>query len=869
MPDVRMPDGTIIRNVPENATREQILAAYNRAHSAGAVNPQRKEAPRPPQNNSAWDGFVAGLAKTVDAPFRWLDSVNPYAQQKQLPTETPAAYQARLAEVNKSNQSRTRNQAMLENNTRTGWQTAGKIAGTIPATLLTKNPWLGGALGGAQASDSDNVSGVANDAFFGALGGKAGQLAGKYVVAPVAAKTIAPAVRKLAQTAGGQKATTALKKLMPQIDVIPAKQAPVDRGLNRVAPDMAQLRANLQDAQRLGLPYSLADASPKTRMLAGSVSRKSADARQLAEDTFGPRALGQAERATEAIDTRLAPITNIEQRSAAIKKNAQDASKPFYDAALSQRAPVDEELQALLKTPAGSDALAEARKIALNEQRSADEIEYLMREAAGESPIAPQDGRFTRAVVGDPAKQQLSRGNVSGRNGPVPKVGPLDLVGWVRSNGGLMDQGNELSHMGLTNAPRRGMDFIGREAQFGPLVNPNGMNLDDAAHNAWEAGYFPHLSERPDTNTFLDALRGTHEGWNRHFLPEDMPEVYNYGAALEQKHLAQQARATGKLTGFDTSEPAGFDIPTAPLSAYAPPEVVKTPKFETLQLVKRGLDTVLEKNRDATSGKLVLDGRPDLQAVDKVRARLNAKLGELNPSYSTANGVYGDYMAQADALRLGHDLIPKTSTYPRNVQTILDRISKKDASPGAVSGLPRPEAMPDLQSGFATSLADSIGNVNEGANPWTRVYGSPHKQAKVGMVFPEGAHDFNRIYGLEGDMSKTAYETIGGSPTQARNMADQMFDGGGVSGLLSSVSSPKTAITKAVLQKFSDQLRTRGEKNAAKMAPVLFDTDPSIALKYIDMLSRNKAEREAQRAAYARLVGRIGGPAAIGFLSGQ
>jgi hypothetical protein len=88
----------------------------------------------------------------------------------------------------------------------------------------------------------------------------------------------------------------------------------------------------------------------------------------------------------------------------------------------------------------------------------------------------------------------------------VPKVGPVDLVGWLRLRGGLKDQGGELSQMGLTNAARRGMDFVGQEARFGPLVNnESGGNLDDAAHAAWEAGYFPELNERPSVSQFLDA----------------------------------------------------------------------------------------------------------------------------------------------------------------------------------------------------------------------------------------------------------------------------------------------------------------------------------------------------------------------------
>ena len=80
MPDVRMPDGTIIRNVPEGATREQIQQAYQRARAAGAARPQvsQPSAAQPPRKKSnaehLWDGtknvlggFVEGLGSVPDA----------------------------------------------------------------------------------------------------------------------------------------------------------------------------------------------------------------------------------------------------------------------------------------------------------------------------------------------------------------------------------------------------------------------------------------------------------------------------------------------------------------------------------------------------------------------------------------------------------------------------------------------------------------------------------------------------------------------------------------------------------------------------------------------------------------------------------
>lgn len=163
---------------------------------------------------------------------------------------------------------------------------------------------------------------------------------------------------------------------------------------------------------------------------------------------------------------------------------------------------------------------------------------------------------------------ELERQTVRAWNGAeVPKVGPIDMVGWLRLNGGLADQGGELSHMGMTNAARRGMDFIGQEQRFGPLVNHQGMTLDDAAQRAWEAGYFPDHAERPSVNEFLDTLRDTYEGRNRAFLPDDMPQIDRFNTARADRFDLEQRLGDGPVWQ-DRSMPADEPQPLPPVQAY-------------------------------------------------------------------------------------------------------------------------------------------------------------------------------------------------------------------------------------------------------------------------------------------------------------
>lgn len=218
-----------------------------------------------------------------------------------------------------------------------------------------------------------------------------------------------------------------------------------------------------------------------------------------------------------------------------------------------------------------------------------------------EEAAAIDKGRFAPATAPN-ERDELTRQTLRAWNGAeVPKVGPVDLVGWLRMNGGLRDQGGELSHMGLTNKARSGMDFVGQEARLGPLVNnESGMTLDDAAMRAWEAGYFPDHMERPDVNTFLDAMRGTQEGWKRHFLPEDFAEIDRFNAARGERQDLAAMRSEGGQVWRDKSVPADEPQPFAPPEAYEEwpaggPDYagnINLEKLDTPQDIRRALSQV-------------------------------------------------------------------------------------------------------------------------------------------------------------------------------------------------------------------------------------------------------------------------------------
>lgn len=656
MPDVRMPDGTVIRNVPANASRDDIMLRYQRARQAGAVPDKRP--------TSFWNGVGEEIARISQRASDFTDAIDPTSHAANALLNL-VGYDAKAAKQ-KNHQKVNDVYARSQYRGSDAGKAVGGFIGSLPTMLIPGGPVIQGAAAGALMSNSKDVGGMFTDAALGAVGGKLGDMAGKYVIAPIAERIGRTAPARAVANAVSSAFPNVVKKL-PAAPAISAR----DKTMARAMPDVSEIRRNVADAARLKLPYALADSSPEMRALAGSVSRKSSSANALAESTFAPRARGQADRAVDAIDEMLAPVTDIGARAADIKRVAQAESEPFYRAARQQAAPVDEELALMLQRPAARQAMADAYTTAQNRGVSPEKIGF-----------------------------------------------------------NLNDQGDVI--------------------------------LQDA------------------------------------------------------------------------------------------------PSFETLQLVKRALDSQVEPARDQITKKLVLDGRPDLQAIDELRKTLNKKLGVLNEDYAAGNAAYAAEMARREALLLGHGTLPKGNIPQRQFDAALGRLSE--------------ETLPEAQRGYATALADQVDKTRLSGNPYEAIYGSPLQQKKVEALYPEGADDFARLYDLESHMSKTAWETLGGSPTQRRALADQLFDNnvaGYGQSALNAATGGKWAFARLAMQKLEDTARTRGEKQASEMAPLLFNTDnPGEMLRYLDDLMSKSADMKTRKAAYESASRVFGLPAATGLLAG-
>jgi hypothetical protein len=534
---------------------------------------------------------------------------------------------------------------------------ATKLLSSPGSRNLIADTTFGGVYGGAQNPDNPVAGTLA-----GVSAMVAGNGIGRLVLGPGLAAAGNSRLGKAALGMFGASPTPALPSAEGEI-------------VRQAGGNSNDILANLDEAANLNLPYSLADANPQLRMLAGSAVRKSPVVRQLAEDTIAPRQLGQADRAIAAIDTHLAPITNIEQRGSDLLAAGDDAAAPSYAMAFSRPGPVDPHVAAMLDTPAGKASLAHARTIAANE----------------------------------------------------------------------------------------GID-----------PNKIGFGLNDL----------------------------------------------------------------GEVT------------------------LESVPSFKTLQLVKRGLDTHLNSFADQF-GNLNLRGNPMAQSVLDLKNRFNSRLGEINPSYAEGNTIWSGYAGRKNALDLGYNTLSNNAVPFRQFETSL-------------SGL-NDSTLPEAQMGFATSMADAANKARMTADPYKVVYGSPLQQQKVAAIFPEGAPTFGRINALEGDMSRTANETLGGSPTAARMEADKLFENGpanlaGDIAFTAATGAPTPGLIKTGFRTMAGDafrlgLGKSAQNKAEQLGPMLLNTDPAASATQLRQLIDLAAARREYMARARAAGGMFGAPLAAPFIS--
>jgi hypothetical protein len=183
------------------------------------------------------------------------------------------------------------------------------------------------------------------------------------------------------------------------------------------------------------------------------------------------------------------------------------------------------------------------------------------------------------------------------------------------------------------------------------------------------------------------------------------------------------------------------------------PIVSKTPNMKTLDAVKRGMDHIIQSERQA-DGSLTQRGRE----IYLVREQFLKDVDGINPMYKKARSTWAGEAAADDALTTG-----KNFDKFRNPEDLAD----------VVKAMSEPEKE-FMRIGVANNLREKIGNLSVKGDEAKALLNTPFMKERLKAVFPtpEAAIDFIEKVGLERKMFETKLNTLGNSATANRMSED-------------------------------------------------------------------------------------------------
>lgn len=274
------------------------------------------------------------------------------------------------------------------------------------------------------------------------------------------------------------------------------------------------------------------------------------------------------------------------------------------------------------------------------------------------------------------------------------------------------------------------------------------------------------------------------------------------------------------------------------------------PSVETLDFVKRGLDDVVEKYRDKTTGKLVLDGEG--RAVNNLLREFTNEVDRLNPAYARARAAYAGPVRASSALNKGKTFANKTA----------DDITAETENM-------TPFELEHYRLGIRSAMTRAVEAKGDYADKVNALIGTPKKRAALSRVFG-GAGDFDRFMrtlASEGRANETYRAVATGSPT-ANRLVDDAATGDG--GLIDAASNAVVSMgngngfIKTIINALSEAQRygagEAGKVTRGQIAAALSETDPAVMQAALQQAMRSQAAiraRGVNRAAVTQ--GRVGG----------
>ncbi len=271
------------------------------------------------------------------------------------------------------------------------------------------------------------------------------------------------------------------------------------------------------------------------------------------------------------------------------------------------------------------------------------------------------------------------------------------------------------------------------------------------------------------------------------------------------------------------------------------------PNMRVLDAAKRGLDDILEKYRDGTTGRLNLT--PEGRAIDGFRRSYLNVLDDLNPDYKTARAAFAGPTQSKEAMALGRSILSEDA----------DITAKKIASLD-------PGDKEFFRAGVVKAIQDKVENTADGRNVVASFFNKPALRNKLQAAFdsPEEFKRFEALMKREMDMATTnnAISPRGGSQTMRLLSGAEDMKADPHVGPLANLFNMQfgTAAKQGIQSLLRPTQQSMNSNTADALAPLMFSKAPEETARILQGLIAARGSHQAVNAGRAQIMpGLLGG----------
>jgi hypothetical protein len=232
-------------------------------------------------------------------------------------------------------------------------------------------------------------------------------------------------------------------------------------------------------------------------------------------------------------------------------------------------------------------------------------------------------------------------------------------------------------------------------------------------------------------------------------------------------------------------------------------EVLTVPDMRAWDLIKQGLDDVVEGFRDPVTRKIVNAPR-EAQGAMSARADLVKILDELNPDYAPARQAYAGRSASLEALRFGRSILNE------NAEIIESQIAK--LSPGDREF---------FNAGVLQAIRDKVGATANTGDAVAKILGNVNLRRRLGAAMDEKQF---RVFIKQLEREQAQTRTL--NATRGSNTANKMGEMGNLTEMVGTAADAGAGNVQALLARalMAVQRNQPGAKRIAdELGPMYYE----------------------------------------------